>query len=773
MASALEVELDYHPRSYQLNAIKALNNGIKKIVLPWHRRSGKDITIFNWCIYKLLQEVCTCYYIMPTYSQAKKVIWDAITIDGRRIIDYIPSELIAQKNSQEMKIRLVNGSMMQLIGSDNIDCFDEETEILTERGWVYFRNLVNTDKVASLENECLKFITPQQIVKYFHSGDMYRISSNSIDALITPNHRFYVKSSKGFAKFKYISDETIRHDKIPASSNWEGDDESYFEFPKIVSEWQCGKGRLVRKEYSRTVKMRPFVKLLGIFLAEGSTFSNHKCYRVRISQIKPHTRDEIRDLLKELEIKFVEHKNGFSFEDKQLYFYFNQFGKQKERFIPFEVKRLSKDYLQELINWMMKGDGHGTHYYTTSKKLADDVQEVAIKLGKSAVIREKRQNHSEIKGRKILSKDIIYDVSIKTSEYHYLSGNGKSYVSKTKYTGMVYCVSVPSGIIKVRRNGYEYFSGNSLMGTNPKIVVFSEYALQDPAAWDFIRPILAVNGGYAIFISTPRGKNHFWELYRSAQANKEWFCEKLTIEDTKVLTREQYEKEIKEGMSEELALQEYYCSFDRGIDGSVYSKLIYKMRGEDRICALPHDPYKETFTSWDIGWNDPSAVLFFQLNGNYIDIIDAESYNASTLAEWAKILKNKPYHYGMHLFPHDVDNIDGLGSGCTRKEILGELGITATTVPKHSISDAIEATKKILASRIRISNKCNDLLKSLEFYHYEWDDKHKVYGRQPRHDWSSHFCDSLKYLATGLHLIGDKNSSLDGEYKALRNYWGG
>lgn len=429
----LEVELSYHPRPYQLNAIKALNSGVKRVVMCWNRRSGKDLTIFNWCIYKLLQEVCTCYYVMPTYSQAKKVIWDALTIDGKRIIDYIPAQLIAQKNSQEMKIRLVNGSMMQLIGSDNID---------------------------------------------------------------------------------------------------------------------------------------------------------------------------------------------------------------------------------------------------------------------------------------------------------------------------------------------------SLMGTNPKIVVFSEYALQDPSAWDFIRPILAVNGGYAIFISTPRGKNHFWELYRSASISKDWFCEKLTIEDTKVLTREQYENELKEGMSEELALQEYYCSFDRGIDGSVYSKLIYKMRGEERICSIPHDPYKVTNSAWDIGWNDPSAVLFFQIEGNYINIIDAESYNASTLAEWAKIIKDKPYNYGVHLFPHDVDNIDGLGSGCTRKEILRELGINATTVPKHAISDAIEATKKILASKVRISSKCNDLLKSLEYYHYEWDDKHKVYGRQPRHDWSSHYADALKYLATGLHFVDTGTISLDSDYKALRSYWG-
>lgn len=109
---------------------------------------------------------------------------------------------------------------------------------------------------------------------------------------------------------------------------------------------------------------------------------------------------------------------------------------------------------------------------------------------------------------------------------------------------------------------------DSLMGTNPKIVVFNEYALQNHSAWHFISPILKVNGGTAIFISTPRGKNHFYELYNCAKSNPEWHCEKLTIEDTGVLTKADVDKEIAEGMSEELAQQEYMVSFDRGVEGS-------------------------------------------------------------------------------------------------------------------------------------------------------------------------------------------------------------
>lgn len=313
---------------------------------------------------------------------------------------------------------------------------------------------------------------------------------------------------------------------------------------------------------------------------------------------------------------------------------------------------------------------------------------------------------------------------------------------------------------------------DSLMGTNPKIVVFSEYALQDPAAWDYIRPILKVNGGYAIFISTPRGKNHFWELFRTAQTTEGWWCERLTIDDTKVLSDDDVKQEMAEGMSEELALQEYYCSFDRGVEGSYYSKLLIKMRDDERICSLSYDPYKMVFTAWDLGWDDYTSVIFFQFSGDHIRIIDCEERGTTTLSEWKSLLMAKGYKYGAHLLPHDVEHIDGLASGCTRKEILEDLQIPVTTVPKGLISDGIESVKALMASRLMISDKCAGLLKALEHYHRDWDDKHKVYSNKPRHDWASHFCDSLRYLATGLHLIDLKGSSIEDDAKALQKYFG-
>jgi hypothetical protein len=119
---------------------------------------------------------------------------------------------------------------------------------------------------------------------------------------------------------------------------------------------------------------------------------------------------------------------------------------------------------------------------------------------------------------------------------------------------------------------------DSIMGTNPRGCVFSEFSLQDPRAWDYIRPILRENNGWALFVYTPRGKNHGWELYRMAQAQRDWFTSLLTARETRredgtpVITEADIEKDRAEGMSDELIEQEYYCSFEGFVQGAYYAK---------------------------------------------------------------------------------------------------------------------------------------------------------------------------------------------------------
>ena len=121
---------------------------------------------------------------------------------------------------------------------------------------------------------------------------------------------------------------------------------------------------------------------------------------------------------------------------------------------------------------------------------------------------------------------------------------------------------------------------DAVMGTNPIWCVFSEYALQNPNAWEYIRPILRENKGIAIFPYTPRGRNHGYDLhYNVALKNPDtWFSQTLPVDVTKVLTTEEIEQERKEGMSDEMIAQEYYCSFSMGVEGAYYAKYVQEVR---------------------------------------------------------------------------------------------------------------------------------------------------------------------------------------------------
>jgi phage terminase large subunit len=734
----------FKPREYQIPIMDALiNKGYKRILAILPRRAGKDLTAFNICIRECLRKPMVIFYVFPTYSQAKKVIWDSITTDGLRILDYIPDEIVHGKNSQEMKIRFKNGSLLQLVGSDSYDCFDDQTEILTNDGWKLFKDITDKDRVASLVDGFLEFVKPLKRLEYDFDGMMYKIFNNSIDMLVTPNHRFYVKSSKGVYKFKEISDATIRHDSIPSKSGWEG--------TNILFE------RSNTRESTLHFSTEDYLFFLGLYISEGSSFKNNKCYRITISQTKTENRIKIKKLLARMKLNYVETKDGFNIENKELYNHLSVLGKQENRYIFKSVKNLSPLYLKILLDALIMGDGHTcsiyTAYYSTSKKLIDDVQEIIIKLGLSGNIRIKKQSTAFIKGREIKSKKTLYQIIIRKSNFKRLSSSKKNYISQEYYKGKVYCVSVPSGVIKVRRNGKECWSGNSLMGTNPQGIVFSEYAMQDPRAYQYLRPILTVNDGWAIFISTPRGKNHLYELYEIARNSPDWFCYKLTVEDTQHVSEARLAKE-REVMSEDLIQQEYYTSFNMGIEGSYYAKYIDKMRIKGQIGQVPWESAFKVNTAWDLGVRDSTSIIFFQTIGHTVRIIDYYENSKEGLEHYIQVLESKDYSYGRHIAPHDI-KVREFGSGITRIEKARQLGIKFTVAEDISIVDGIEAVRSTL-SKVWIDEvKASKLVDALENYRAEFDVKREVYNSKPLHNWASHAADCMRYLCISLPKVRD------------------
>lgn len=405
----MQKQVTFQPRQYQLRIMSAIDKGYKRVFALWHRRAGKDLTLWNMTIKKAIEEVGLYYYLLPTYTQAKKIIWDGITSDGVKFIDYIPEQLIENKNGQEMKISLINGSIIQLIGTDNYD---------------------------------------------------------------------------------------------------------------------------------------------------------------------------------------------------------------------------------------------------------------------------------------------------------------------------------------------------AIRGTNPRGCVFSEYAFQHPMAWEVIKPILRVNKGWAVFNTTPNGKNHSYDLDQVAQGSDYWYRECLTIDDTDVVSKHDIDLERAEGMPEDMVAQEYYCSYEVGALGAYYAKLVTIAEKEGRITNVVYEPNVPVNLWLDLGRNDSTSIIFEQTIGNEVRIVDYLEATGEAVAYYCKELDKKPYRYGVMNLPHDAKH-KRLESQKDIEEQFMEAGFSTNIVAKLDINSGIQQVRKMFPRLWFDKERCSQLTRALENYHKEWDDKAKVFKNYPKHDWSSHAADALRYLGVG------------------------
>lgn len=303
---------------------------------------------------------------------------------------------------------------------------------------------------------------------------------------------------------------------------------------------------------------------------------------------------------------------------------------------------------------------------------------------------------------------------------------------------------------------------DSLVGTNPQACVFSEYALQDPRAYQFIRPILTANDGWALFISTPRGKNHLWELYNLAQNSPEWFTYKLTVNDTLHIPLPEIEKERAEGiMSEDLILQEYYTSFEMGVEGSIYGKYVDRLRMRNQIGYVKWESGHQVHTAWDLGVGDQTCIIFFQVIGSLIRIIDYYDQNNVGLDHYIKVLQEKPYVYGKHIAPHDIKQREFTNGAITRLDKARQLGINFIVCPSIPVEDGIELVRTTIPKLWIDLENCSPLIKAMENYRYEYFPKTNRYSTKPLHNGFSHACDALRYMCIGLPRTNKGTSTED------------
>jgi phage terminase large subunit len=296
------------------------------------------------------------------------------------------------------------------------------------------------------------------------------------------------------------------------------------------------------------------------------------------------------------------------------------------------------------------------------------------------------------------------------------------------------------------------------IGSSTAGIVFSEYALANPSAWGYYRPILEENDGWACFISTPRGRNHLLTTFQHAQRTSGWFAEILTAGDTGALSHQA----LAEALSEYIALygedagramyeSELMCSFTASVLGSFYAIEMRHVREEGRISdEVVADPARPVDRYWDLGMHDDTSIWFAQSNGAQLYILDHVAASGRSLEGWRDEIERRHnehgWKHGTDWVPHDA-KVKELGSGRTRVETMLALGLKPQMVPWATIDDGINAVRRTLPL-CAFHPRCEEGgISALEQYRREWDDDKKAFRASAVHDWTSHPADAFRYLA--------------------------
>jgi phage terminase large subunit len=289
---------------------------------------------------------------------------------------------------------------------------------------------------------------------------------------------------------------------------------------------------------------------------------------------------------------------------------------------------------------------------------------------------------------------------------------------------------------------------DSLRGQYFDGVVIDEVGDQNPKIWnEIIRPALADRLGWALFIGTPKGNNHFHDLTERAKTEADWSFLEFKASQTKIIAEQELKAALRE-MGQDKYDQEFECSFNAAVEGSYYGSIINDLEANGRIADFPRDDLCRSFTAWDIGMGDSTAIWVAQVAGKEVRLLDCVENHGVGLDWYVSWLRENNYQSFDHILPHDVE-VRELGTGKSRKEVLQEAGLNVTVAPRLSIADGIQATRRLLP-RCWFHPDTKQGLNALRNYRKEYDEKRSVFYDKPLHDWSSHFSDAMRYLAVGL-----------------------
>ncbi len=293
---------------------------------------------------------------------------------------------------------------------------------------------------------------------------------------------------------------------------------------------------------------------------------------------------------------------------------------------------------------------------------------------------------------------------------------------------------------------------NALVGAGVAGVTFSEWALCNPSAWGYIRPMVEENGGWAAFITTPRGNNHAKAMYDMAKDNPRWFAEVSHVGNTGALDEASLAESLKEyqalyGIDFGRALfeQEYWCSFSGAMIGAYWGAEVNKAEREGRIRHFDLDLDHPVHTAWDLGKAQNNPIWCFQVIAGKPHIVDFYQPETDDLTDWVAWLDAKGYK-GTDYVPHDIIATEW-GSKRTRLETLQSLGRKPRRLAMVSVADGLQAGRSTINEAVfRDCDRVQAGIDGLKNYRRDWDDERKTFREIPVKDWAEHIGSAFRYL---------------------------
>ncbi len=298
--------------------------------------------------------------------------------------------------------------------------------------------------------------------------------------------------------------------------------------------------------------------------------------------------------------------------------------------------------------------------------------------------------------------------------------------------------------------------------------ILDEYSEMDPTVWSsVIRPALSDRIGWATFIGTPKGNNHFAKIYKYAEEemkkeNSEWRAALFKASETKVIPQKELDA-AKAVMAPEEYEQEYECSFTAALLGAYYKAEFQQIENQKRIGKVPYHTGAPVTLGWDLGMDDSTAIWFMQKAGRENQIIDYMEVSSMALPEISRLIMNKGYVISNMYLPFDAA-VREMGTGKTRHETLQELfgrSVRIDTIKRSAVADGINEVRKFLSTCWFDEDNCGRGIDSLKSYEREYNAKEGTYLLKPRHNWASHGADAFRTLVMGYR--GDEESRYYGK----------